>query len=136
MSVYEHIEYAIIQDIQLHNRLKKLVLHEKSLFDENRLDEIAGSLEVRRRVERDIDATSKAISSLLEAVEKDDAEIDGQRKKTLSRLVGKLRENINETMAIVEQTGEMLQQMKSEASKEIGVMGKRKQAINSYMQNA
>ena len=81
MSVCEHIEYAIIQDIQLHNRLKQLVLHEKSLFDSNRLDEIAGSLEVRRQVEREIDATNKAISSLLEAVEKDGTEIDGQKKK-------------------------------------------------------
>ena len=136
MSVLEHFEHAVHCAILLHRRLNEHVTRQKTLFDENRLDDMAGEIKNGNLIEQELKKANETVASLLVAIRARSNTIDDNQKKFLAGLLSSLRTTIRETMSIIDRTGTMLQVMKRETAREIRDLDTRRRAITSYSRNA
>lgn len=136
MSVPEHVEHAVRSAILLHQRLNEHVTHEKVLFDENRLDDIADEIKDGKFIEEELKKSNESVVSLLGLIDARSDTIDDSQRKYLAGLLRSLRTSIQETMSIIDSTGTVLQRMKRETAEEIRDLDSRKRAITSYSRNA
>ena len=136
MSVPEHFEHAVRHAIQLHQRLNEHVTRQKTLFDENRLDDMAGEIKNGNLIEQELKKANETVASLLVAIRARSNTIDDNQRKFLAGLLSSLRTTIRETMSIIDRTGTMLQVMKRETAREIRDLDTRRRAITSYSRNA
>jgi len=136
MSVPEHFEHAVHHAIQLHRRLNEHVTRQKTLFDENRLDDMAGEIKNGNLIEQELKKANETVASLLVAIRARSNTIDDNQKKFLAGLLSSLRTTIRETMSIIDRTGTMLQEMKRETARELRDLDTRRRAITSYSRNA
>jgi len=136
MSVPEHFEHAVRHAIQLHQRLNEHVTRQKTLFDENRLDDMAGEIKNGNVIEQELKKANETVASLLVAIRARSTAIDDNQRKFLAGLLSSLRTTIRETMSIIDRTGTMLQEMRRETARELRDLDTRRRAITSYSRNA
>lgn len=136
MSVPEPVERAVRSAILLHQRLNEHVSREKALFDENRLDDMAGEIKNGKLIEQELEHANETVASLLGMIDARSDTISDSQRKYLAGLLINLRTSIQETMSIIDRTGAILQLMKRETAEKIRDWDTRRRAITSYNRNA
>ena len=135
MLVVDKIKKAVQRDIMLHDTLKNLVLKERHLFGKNRLDDIEAINKQRILVEREIESTNETIKTLVGVFVDGGFTVEPEQKKNIFLLMNNLHKSIRESIKTIEETGKVFKNIKYKTAQKLRSFGKRREAINSYVQN-
>ena len=127
-SITEIIE-TINHDIHLHEKLREMVIEEHKCLKEDDLGCLAEKNRKRLIIEREIESVNNSIVTLFS---KSNVDSEDEDVEDIPFLMNKLRENIKDTMNVIEETVASMEKEKDETTMQLKTLDNNRKAISSY----
>ena len=130
-SAKEIIE-IINYDIKLHKKLRSYVVEEKNCIKNDSLEYSPEAIDKRKQLEQEIEQINNKVFSMISSAGENSYRYDEENWKKVTMLMNTLRENIQNTLSIVEKTINTVKKEKEVAARKIKKLRKNKNAMSSY----